>query len=102
MIVSVSQDKTVRISDINNGKTLKTKSYTSTPICLDINSNDTNFIVGYKNGDVRLWSLADQQESTHFPKLHQDKIQSCQFVRNSAKFITASLDNELKVTDMRS
>ena len=63
MIVSVSQDKTVRISDIGTGKTLKTKSYTSTPISMDINQNDTYFVVGYKNGDCRLWSLSDMQET---------------------------------------
>ena len=50
---------------------------------------------------MRLWSLSNMQESNQFPKVHDDKILSLQFVKGSNSFVSASVDSEIKVTDIR-
>ena len=61
-LISVGQDRTLRIWDLKTKRQLKSPSISSVAIALDVNRMDTSFATGHKCGDVKLWSLLELKE----------------------------------------
>lgn len=59
VLISVGQDRSLRIWDLATRQPKKNLSITSVAIALDLNKMDTYFATGHKSGDVKLWSLSD-------------------------------------------
>ena len=61
-MISISQDRSMRVWDINTQRQLKSSTFTSTCWALDINKNDTNYATGHESGEVKIWSLSEMRE----------------------------------------
>ena len=79
ILVSVGQDRSLKIWDLRTKTPKKSPSITSVAIALDINKIDTHFATGHKNGDVKLWSLSDGKEVTKAGNLHSSPITSLRY-----------------------
>ena len=100
-MVSVSQDKTMRIWDITMQRQLKCSASASSCWALDIQRSDTIFATGHKTGEVKLWSLNEEKEMEVIKGLHRQQITCLKFSTDCTKLVTASCDNTLKVIEMR-
>ena len=69
-LISVGQDSSLKIWDLKSRQTLKSPSITSVAVALDINYTESKFATGHKNGDVKIWSLADCKEISKASHLH--------------------------------
>ena len=63
MLISVSQDRTLRIWDMRTKSQKKKPSISSIAIAVDINKVETHFATGHKNGQIKLWSISDFKEA---------------------------------------
>ena len=100
-MVSVGQDRTLRIWDVVGRKQLKSPSITSVAIALDISGIDQNFVTGHKSGDLRLWSLFDQKEIKKASHLHSSQVTCLKYTPDSTKIVSASRSDGIIVISGR-
>ena len=78
------------------GKGIKKFSQSYTPLSVD--ASGLIIVVGYRNGDVRLISLSKQKEINSACKLHSSPVNEVKFVYDGFKIMSASSDDQIKIT----
>lgn len=91
----------MRVWDITKKTEIKTTSFTSQCWALDISRNDTSYGTGHKTGEIKLWSLSETREHSSLKNIHRQQITCLKYTPDMDKIVTASIDNKIKVTDLK-
>ena len=100
-VVSASQDKTVRIWDLQTGKDKRLPLVTSFANSVDVNSSDSLCVVGFNSGALKTWNMHDKAIASKFDTMHDFAVTCVKFLPGDDKVASMSKDNTIKVTDLR-
>ena len=87
--------------DISKKTELKTNTFTSSCWALDLSRNDTSYGTGHKSGELKLWSLSESSAHSSLKNIHRQQITCLKYTPDMGKIVTASVDNKIKVTDLK-
>merc|ERR1711957_448406 len=100
-VFSVSQDRTARIWDLNNGKFEKLPGCTSFANSIAVDPSESLIGVGLNSSDVKIWGRNDHKLAYTISKIHDESINCIKFMANGNSIITSSKDSTIKITDLR-
>lgn len=100
-LISGSNDRTVRVWDVNSGDQVKQVPCMSAVTCMDVNHSDTTFCSGHKSGDIRMFSMSTFDKIHQIPNHHSCQITSINFLHDLNQIVTTSIDGVIKVLEMR-
>ncbi len=99
-IVSGSDDKTLRIWDLNSQKLLRTLTgHTDWVYALALSADGQTIVSGSKDKTIKLWQLSGQQIRTLTG--HTSYINSVAISPDSTKLVSGSYDKTVKVWNLR-
>lgn len=99
-VASGSQDRTIKVWDINQGACLKT--YFAGSCCYDLVYNNCLVITGHFDAKIRCWDLKRPNDNESTAQiLLQSKITSMDVSKDGSKLICSLRDNTIKCLDLR-
>ena len=97
LLLSCSEDQTVKIWDIERAK-YDTLNFTTPPLFIAISPNNHLFAVGLRDGSLHVHELATARKIWH-KNIHSSAIFSIAFAPNSEFLVSGSGDRTISVSD---
>lgn len=103
LILTCSTDRTIKLSDIENGRRPFAATAPSATFDVDcFGSNGSGVIVsGHKDGGIRLWSAKDQTASVGGAKVHSKGVISVNCLGDGYSVVSLGRDNAIRLCDIR-
>jgi WD40 repeat protein/mono/diheme cytochrome c family protein len=100
LAASASNDKSVRIYDIEAGRDLRRcVGHTASVWCVDFSPDGTKLLSGGKDGTVRLWDVETGRELLKLDA-HLDLVSSVSFSPNGKRALSAGYDHEVQLWNL--
>ena len=61
-MVSISQDRTLKIWDVSTQKQLRSTTFISACWALDMSRSESTFATAHKTGEAKIWSMSEMKE----------------------------------------
>jgi WD40 repeat protein len=100
---TTSWDKTLKSWDLTTGTLLWRGCHDGILTNGDVSADSKMFLtVSDMDRRVKIWATSTGQVLQDIKDLHQGTIMSCRWMQSGEKFLTGSMDGQVKVWDMRS
>ena len=101
LVISASQDNTLRIWDIKNGECLAILKGHKKPVsCIDISPNQRFMVSGSQDNSVRLWEL-ETGRCIHAMEGHDYWVEHVKFSPDGRRVISGSRDTNLRIWERK-
>lgn len=101
IIASASEDKTIRLWDLNGNELKKLEGHTKRVMSVRFSSDGRYLVSGSQDKKIRLWDLSDLKEKNpvEYPP-HEDAVRAIAFSPDSKFIISGSSDATIRLWDL--
>ncbi|WDD36286.1 hypothetical protein PQG02_33245 (plasmid) [Nostoc sp. UHCC 0926] len=97
-LISVSDDKTIKVWSLNPPKLLSTLAKQKNELlCVAIAPNNQTLVSGDNDGNVQIWNLQTGNFATTLPKIHKKLIHTIAISPDGKIFATGSADKTIQI-----
>ena len=101
MATTGSQDRTIKLWDIERGFTVKTLMTYSSCQSVALSSEDSLLASGHYDGKVRIWSPSNGEAIAEVDVCDQASVTCVSFSKDGRQLVASSNDNKLSLLDTR-